>query len=46
MFLRNPLSLINTGINSYFLTMTNDIKDPLFILVKSLTKSEKRQFKV
>ena len=26
--------------------MTNDIKDPLFILVKSLTKSEKRQFKV
>ena len=26
--------------------MTNDQKDPLFILVKSLSKSEKRQFKV
>ncbi len=26
--------------------MTNDVKDPLFMLVKSLTKSEKRQFKV
>ncbi|WP_010521063.1 hypothetical protein [Aquimarina agarivorans] len=26
--------------------MTNELKDPLFILVKSLTKSEKRQFKV
>ena len=26
--------------------MTNHIKDPLFILIKSLTKSEKRQFKV
>lgn len=26
--------------------MTNDQKDPLFVLVKSLSKSEKRQFKV
>ncbi len=26
--------------------MTNEVKDPLFVLVKSLTKSEKRQFKV
>lgn len=26
--------------------MTNELKDPLFILVKSLSKSEKRQFKV
>ena len=26
--------------------MTNDQKDPLFILIKSLSKSEKRQFKV
>lgn len=26
--------------------MTNDRKDPLFILIKSLSKSEKRQFKV
>ena len=26
--------------------MTNDIKDNLFVLVKSLTKSEKRQFKL
>ncbi len=26
--------------------MTNDQKDPLFVLIKSLSKSEKRQFKV
>ena len=26
--------------------MTNDVKDNLFVLVKSLTKSEKRQFKL
>ncbi len=26
--------------------MTNEVKDPLFILIKSLTKSEKRQFKL
>ncbi|NBR74028.1 MAG: hypothetical protein EBT72_06860, partial [Flavobacteriia bacterium] len=26
--------------------MTNDYKDNLFILIKSLTKSEKRQFKL
>ena len=26
--------------------MTNDLKDNLFVLIKSLTKSEKRQFKL
>ena len=26
--------------------MTTDIKDNLFVLIKSLTKSEKRQFKL
>ena len=26
--------------------MTTDQKDPLFVLIKSLSKSEKRQFKV
>jgi len=26
--------------------MTNEVKDPLFVLIKSLTKSEKRQFKL
>ena len=26
--------------------MTNELKDNLFVLIKSLTKSEKRQFKL
>ncbi len=40
------LGYINKGISNFFLTMTNEAKDPLFILIKSLTKSEKRQFKL
>jgi len=37
---------VNKGITNFIPTMTNEVKDPLFILIKSLTKSEKRQFKL